>query len=272
MAPYQGHVSTIDSPFSDAFDDEPEYEMDFLAFDYGRAVQVRMMLILGVVAALVTTFALLVLPGIANSAPATSPPPAVESAEPAVVSAAEVSPAVQSEAASAPPLVVVEGIAPLFTPSVQFWAPQISRWSAEYGIDANIIATIMQIESCGDPQAVSIAGARGLFQVMPFHFSSGEDMHDPDTNAMRGMNFFNEQMRYTGGDVLLSFAGYNGGYAASGGAYATWPNETQRYHEWASGIYDDAAAGASSSATLERWLEAGGGAGCQRASSLLNIN
>ncbi len=163
-------------------------------------------------------------------------------------------------------------IAPLFTPEVQYWAPQIAEWSQLYGIDPNIIATIMQIESCGSPVAGSSAGAQGLFQVMPFHFASGEDMHDPDTNAMRGMNFFNAQMDYTGGNILLSFAGYNGGYAASGGAYETWANETQRYYKWAKGIYEDAATGRSSSATLEQWLAAGGGGGCQIAASQLGLN
>ncbi len=163
-------------------------------------------------------------------------------------------------------------IAPLFTPEVQYWAPKIAEWSQIYGIDPNIIATIMQIESCGSPVAGSSAGAQGLFQVMPFHFSPGEDMHDPDTNALRGMKFFNAQMDYTGGNILLSFAGYNGGYAASGGAYETWPNETKRYYKWAKGIYEDASAGRSASTTLEQWLAAGGQGGCQIAAAQLGLN
>ncbi len=163
-------------------------------------------------------------------------------------------------------------IADFFTPEVHYWESKIVEWAAEHNVDPNAVATIMQIESCGDPQAVSVAGARGLFQVMPFHFSSDEDMLDPDTNAMRGMNFFNEQLRYTGGDVLLSFAGYNGGYAASGGDYANWPNETQRYYEWARGIYQDAANSMEQSETLDAWLAAGGAAGCQRAADRLGLN
>ncbi len=163
-------------------------------------------------------------------------------------------------------------IAPFFTPEVMYWESKIVEWANLHGVDPNAVATIMQIESCGDPQAVSIAGARGLFQVMPFHFSSGEDMMDPDTNATRGLNFLNEQLRYTGGDIFLSFAGYNGGYAASGGAYENWANETQRYYQWARGIYEDAQAGLSTSETLDAWLAAGGAAGCQRAAGRLNLN
>jgi soluble lytic murein transglycosylase-like protein len=159
----------------------------------------------------------------------------------------------------------------VFTAEVRHWEPQILRWAKQFGVDANIIATIMQIESCGNPVAISHAGARGLFQVMPFHFQPGEDMFDPDTNAIRGLSFFNEQLRYTGGDVNISFAGYNGGYAASGGAYATWPSETQRYFYWAKGIYADASADVRESETLREWLSAGGHSLCVIAANELGI-
>jgi soluble lytic murein transglycosylase-like protein len=96
-------------------------------------------------------------------------------------------------------------------------------------------------------------------------------MLDPNTNAMRGLLFFREQMRFTGGDILLSFAGYNGGYAASGGAYESWPAETKRYHYWAQGIYEDARAGLDSSTRLDEWLAAGGAGGCRLASEALGL-
>jgi soluble lytic murein transglycosylase-like protein len=154
---------------------------------------------------------------------------------------------------------------------VQYWEADIVKWASEQNLDPNAVATIMQIESCGNPAAVSIAGARGLFQVMPFHFTAGEDMMDPDTNAFRGLSFLNEQLRYTGGDIFLSFAGYNGGYAASGGNYDSWPSETKRYYQWAKGIYEDARSGASSSETLNSWLDAGGRPGCDRAAGSLGL-
>lgn len=162
-------------------------------------------------------------------------------------------------------------LSPVFTREVKYWEPQILNWSAMYGVDPNIIATIMQIESCGNPEAESYAGAKGLFQVMPFHFAAGESMLDPETNAMRGLAFFNEQLRYTKGDIPLSFAGYNGGYAASGGNYPNWPNETQRYFYWAKGIYEEAISGYEESPTLSEWLAAGGAAGCQRAATRLGL-
>ena len=162
-------------------------------------------------------------------------------------------------------------ISPVFTREVMYWEPKILEWSKMYNLDPDIIATIMQIESCGDPGAASYAGAQGLFQVMPFHFDAGEDMLDPDTNAMRGMAFFNRQLEYTGWDIYLSFAGYNGGYAASGSSYPYWASETKRYFTWAKGIYDDAKAGLTDSPTLQHWLQAGGVGGCQRAAERLGL-
>lgn len=183
-------------------------------------------------------------------------------------------PVVNSETAvSAPAAALLEGgISPVFSPQVQHWAPQIVAWSAQYGLDPDIVATIMQIESCGDPQAGSSAGAQGLFQVMPFHFTAGESMLDPDTNAARGLAYYAERLQQTGGDIFQAFAGYNGGHVAAAGNWNTWANETQRYYTWSKGIYEEAKSGATTSATLQQWLQAGGASLCQQASNRLNLN
>src|SRR5450759_1540101 len=55
-------------------------------------------------------------------------------------------------------------ISPIFTPEVQFWAGRIQSWASAAGLDPNLAATVMQIESCGDPLALSRSGAMGLFQ------------------------------------------------------------------------------------------------------------
>lgn len=164
------------------------------------------------------------------------------------------------------------GISPIFSPQVQHWAPQIVAWAAQFGLDPDIVATIMQIESCGDPQAVSHAGAQGLFQVMPFHFTAGEVMLDPNTNAARGLAYYAERLQQTGGDVFQAFAGYNGGHVAAAGNWNTWANETQRYYTWSKGIYEDAKSGAATSTTLQQWMQAGGASLCQQASNRLNLN
>ena len=161
-------------------------------------------------------------------------------------------------------------ISPAFAAPIQHWAPQIVAWAGQQNLDPNIVATIMQIESCGDPQAVSSAGAQGLFQVMPGHFEPGEVMLDPDTNAMRGLNYYNVGLQYHDGDKFLSFAGYNGGHGTAAREYNSWPNETQRYYYWAKGIYEEIQTG-DSSATLQEWLNAGGSGLCQQAATRLGI-
>ena len=80
-------------------------------------------------------------------------------------------------------------LSPIFTREVRYWGSNIARWADTYALDPNLIAVVMQIESCGDPRARSRSDAKGLFQVMPFHFHFGEDAYDPETNALRGMNY-----------------------------------------------------------------------------------
>jgi soluble lytic murein transglycosylase-like protein len=164
-----------------------------------------------------------------------------------------------------------QGISPVFSREVRYWEAKILAWSAEFNLDPNIAATIMQIESCGDPNAVSSAGAQGLFQVMPFHFAAGEQMQEPDNNARRGLNYFVERMQQTNNDIGRSFAGYNGGHRAAGSNWNSWANETQRYYVWSTGIYGEASAGLASSPTLQRWLEAGGASLCRQAAARLGI-
>lgn len=162
-------------------------------------------------------------------------------------------------------------ISPVFTREVRYWAPQIETWAALFGLDPNLVAIIMQIESCGDQGAVSHAGAQGLFQVMPFHFGAGENALDPETNARRGLNYFVERLNQTGGDVGRAFAGYNGGQRAAASSWETWPAETQRYYKWSTGIYNDIQAGLSESPTLQAWLGAGGASLCRQAAGRIGL-
>ena len=163
-------------------------------------------------------------------------------------------------------------LAPLFTPEIQFWSADITRWAAEYGVDPNLAATVMQIESCGNPSARSSAGASGLFQVMPFHFYATENAYDPDTNALRGLNYLAKSLQRSGGDASLALAGYNGGIGVIGRAESAWPAETKRYAYWGGGIYTDAAQNASESSRLNEWLTAGGASLCRKARERLRIS
>lgn len=162
-------------------------------------------------------------------------------------------------------------IAPLFTPEVQFWSGSIATWSAEHGVDPNLAATVMQIESCGNPEARSRAGATGLFQVMPFHFADLENMYDPATNALRGLSYLRQSLQTAGGDPRLALAGYNGGISVIGRSESAWAAETVRYAYWGSGIYAEASQNLFASERLNEWLLAGGASLCQKASQRLGL-
>ena len=258
------YIETYDTYDSPLIDHTNHYVVENQAEDPVRQIQIRMMIIFGLALMVASTLSLLALPVQVGTGSTVELSDEISISDPIENQYFE---------DSQQNVVAVDGsgIAELFTPEVHYWESEILEWANLHEIDPNAVATIMQIESCGDPQAVSIAGAQGLFQVMPFHFSTSENMQDPDTNARRGLDFLNEQLRYTGADIFLSFAGYNGGYAASGGSYDTWANETQRYYQWAKGIYTDASAGASSSETLDAWMDAGGRPGCERAASRLGL-
>jgi soluble lytic murein transglycosylase-like protein len=162
-------------------------------------------------------------------------------------------------------------IAPLFTAEIQFWAPSLVNWAAQNGVDVNLAATVMQIESCGNPEARSSAGAAGLFQVMPFHFYALENAYDPDTNALRGLDYLRRALEKAGGNARLALAGYNGGIGVISRVEAAWPAETIRYAYWGAGIYADAAQNASASARLNEWLAAGGASLCRKAHQRLGL-
>lgn len=154
----------------------------------------------------------------------------------------------------------------VFTPEVQRWSSEIQTWSASFGVPAPLIATVMQIESCGNPRAQSAAGAQGLFQVMPFHFAPDDVPLDPETNARRGLAYLARSLELADGRVDLALAGYNGGHSRIEQSPELWPDETRRYVAWGSAIYADAAAGQAESPALESWLRAGGDRLCHSAS------
>src|SRR4051794_14956014 len=51
--------------------------------------------------------------------------------------------------------------------AVLHYAPTIKEVAAHYKIPASVLAGLIQIESAGDPNATSSAGARGLTQFIP---------------------------------------------------------------------------------------------------------
>lgn len=162
-------------------------------------------------------------------------------------------------------------ISPIFTREVQYWAPEIVKWANATGIDPNLVAVVMQIESCGDPRALSHAGAKGLFQVMPFHFAFADNPYDPETNALRGLKYLARSLQAANGDPRLALAGYNGGIGVISRYEWTWSAETKRYIYYGLPIYKDARSGNTSSAMLDEWYRKYGAGLCRQASNRLGI-
>ena len=162
-------------------------------------------------------------------------------------------------------------LSPIFTKEIQHWGNDIVRWANAASVDPNLAATVMQIESCGDPQATSRSGAMGLFQVMPFHFRFGENPYNPETNALRGLNYLSRSLGTAAGNARLAMAGYNGGIGVISRSEWRWPSETKRYVLYGGPIYEDARNGATSSALLTEWYENYGISLCRQAAQRLGI-
>ncbi|HUE99663.1 MAG TPA: transglycosylase SLT domain-containing protein [Anaerolineales bacterium] len=163
------------------------------------------------------------------------------------------------------------GISPIFRKEIQHWANDIVRWANAASVDPNLAATVMQIESCGDPRATSRSGATSLFQVMPFHFKFGENPYNPETNALRGLNYLSRALEAGGGNARLALAGYNGGIGVISRGEGGWPSETKRYVLYGGPIYEDARSGATSSAMLTEWYQKYGAGLCRQAAQRLGI-
>jgi murein DD-endopeptidase MepM/ murein hydrolase activator NlpD len=104
---------------------------------------------------------------------------------------------------------------------VKRWADLIQRVSFESGVPADVLAAIMEIESGGNPDAVSPAGAVGLMQVMPqFHsyraykYGNG-DLRDPYVNVRVAAEILAENYA-TYGDWDKAAAAYFGAIDAYG--------------------------------------------------------
>jgi hypothetical protein len=159
-------------------------------------------------------------------------------------------------------------LAEFYAPEVLRWRSQIEEWAKAYDVNPNVIAIVMQIESCGDPTAISGAGAMGLMQVMPFHFDNGENMINPDTNVENGMTVFYECLtQFADWDLGLALACYNGGPSVTTRDFSTWAQETQSYYRWATGMWNDVKNGEKTSDTLSEWMEAGGSRLCVAATA-----
>ena len=106
-------------------------------------------------------------------------------------------------------------------------ARAVQTESDRYGAAPALLLAIIAVESGFDRHAVSVAGARGLMQVMPTAHrdlvAHVKDLSDPATNVRIGAAIFRGYLDDADGDVETALVRYNGGtkrYAAGRAARA----------------------------------------------------
>lgn len=92
-------------------------------------------------------------------------------------------------------------------------AKNIEKHSRDYNVEANLILSIIYVESRFDPEAVSHAGAIGLMQVMEGWQNAwdiNEDLRNINTNIKYGTQVYSTY-RHIWSDVELILTAYNRG-------------------------------------------------------------
>ncbi|SDJ50156.1 MULTISPECIES: lytic transglycosylase domain-containing protein [Paraburkholderia] len=112
------------------------------------------------------------------------------------------------------------------------WTALVDDVAKRIGVDKALLMAVIDVESGGDPFAVSPKGARGLMQLMPQTGArqGADDLFDPYQNVVAGTRLL-DTLLATFGDVSLALAAYNAGEGAVRKFGGTVPPyaETQKY-------------------------------------------
>lgn len=112
------------------------------------------------------------------------------------------------------------------------FADLITSAARRHRISPELVAAVIKAESGFDPMAQSLAGAKGLMQLMDGTASllGVKDALDPAQNIEGGVKFLSSLLKRYAGDVRLALAAYNAGPGAVE-QYGGIPpyEETRRY-------------------------------------------
>lgn len=105
------------------------------------------------------------------------------------------------------------------------------------GLDLKLIEAIIHVESSGNPNAVSSAGAKGLMQIVyKWHdkrcgLTSEEQLFNPADNINCGVTILNHYLKLSGGNIRKALEKYHGGYSIG--------NKSKQYARKVLAVYEE---------------------------------
>ncbi|MBM7060543.1 lytic transglycosylase domain-containing protein [Pseudomonas sp. UL073] len=90
---------------------------------------------------------------------------------------------------------------------------EIEAASGHYGVDRALVRAVIHAESAFRPNAISVAGAQGLMQLMPATAErfAVDDPFDARQNIRGGVRYLAWLLKRFNGNQTLALAGYNAG-------------------------------------------------------------
>ena len=107
----------------------------------------------------------------------------------------------------------------------------IDAAARKYNVDPKLVSAVAEVESGGDQDAASSAGAVGVMQLMPDTAAAlGVNPYDKKSNSVGGAKYLRQMLDAFDGDVRRAVAAYNAGPQAVKDYGGVPPyQETQNY-------------------------------------------